>query len=202
MKDEIPNTQNAAIDAVTANDTVNKVAGKSDRVLRHAIRARIDEDETDESDVEETTTSSSSLSTDESERDDTSMPMLLTTTETETLIPQTTVSTESLIPQTTVDEPLDGNSILQAVTPSKHQIVPVPTKKPESSTTKWPGYYDDGIHKPEFIQSIEFTTDHPPQLVKENINYVAYETPFKPSYPDLTGNAYAYSTDYFNAFKR
>ncbi|XP_037047028.1 mucin-4-like [Bradysia coprophila] len=295
-RDEIPIGQNQvihkdAIDTVTANDTENEVAGKSERVLRHAIHARIDDEESDP-DVDETTTvSSSSLNTEESETVGTSMTMPQTTMQMETSMPQTTMqmetsmpettmqmetlmpettmqtetsmpqstmqtetsmpqttmqtetsmpqttmqtetsmpqttmqtetlmaqtigSTESLIPQTTV---LEATSIYQTTEESTDRDTkPFTATTPASSSpgaiyelsssstavpSEWLGYYANGIHKPEFIESIEFTTNYPPQLVKEDIHYVTYGAPFKPSHPDHGANAYAYSTNFFNALK-
>lgn len=134
---------------------------------------------------------------------------------TDSSVTQTIGSTESLIPQTTV---LEETSFYPTTDLTNHYTEPVTGARPESSSigsmiiepsmsstttlpSEWLGYYSSGIHKPEFIQSIEFTTNYPPQLVTEDIRYVTYGPPFKPSRPDYAANAYPYSTNFFNALR-
>lgn len=95
-------------------------------------------------------------------------------------IPQTTASMETLTNPTSTTMPSESSSTL-----SNNEQASSTGSRP----SEWLGYYDYGVHKPEFIRNIEFTTNYPSQVVREDIRYVTYEAPFKPSLPD-------YSNDY------
>lgn len=151
---------------------------KSERVLRHAIQSRAGEapDEDENVDIVSTTPNIENNET--------------TDTTQSSTIPQTTVSTET----ETVTETATTVRSESSTTVSNNEMDSTPVTFP----SEWLGYYDFGIHKPEFIQNIEFTTDYPSQVVSEDIRYVTYKTPFKPSLPDYTN---AYSSDFFVPFR-
>lgn len=184
-RDEIPidvgqqNHQVVNEDAIDAAISVptNESEEKSERVLRHAIQSRTDDqsDTDDSTDIVSTTTN---VVNDESA--DNSLPAT---------IPPTTVSTETITETATTTLAPESSSTI--ANNEKHSTAtPVPSE--------WLGYYDFGIHKPEFIQKIEFTTDYPSQSVREDIRYVTYETPFKASLPDYSS---AYASNFFVPLK-
>lgn len=146
------------------------VEEKSERVLRHAIQPRTDEQLEEDETIVSTTTN-----IDDNDTADITTQSLT--------IPQTTVSTEKLTETGTTTKPEYSSTVS-----NKEPISTV------SVPSTWLGYYDFGIHKPEFIQDIEFTTIYPSQSVSEDTRYLTYEPPFKPSLPDYTG---AYSSNFF-----
>lgn len=103
-------------------------------------------------------------------------------------IPQTIASMETLTRPTSTTITSQSSST-------------VSNKEPASSTasrpSEWLGYYDNGVHKPEFIRNIEFTTNYPSQVVREDIRYVTYEAPFKPSHPDYSNE---YTANFYVPF--
>lgn len=151
------------------------VEEKSERVLRHAIQPKTDEQFEKEGEEGDETLQSTTTSLEDNDTVD-------ITTQSMTIL-QTTVSTEKLTETATTTKPEYSSTVS-----NKDPISPSPTP------SKWLGYYVSGIHKPEFIQDIEFTTIYPSQLVSEDIRYVTYGTPFKPSLPDYNG---AYSSNFF-----
>ncbi|KAJ6647369.1 putative 104.1 kDa protein in hypE 3'region, partial [Pseudolycoriella hygida] len=77
------------------------------------------------------------------------------------------------------------------------QVTPTYTAPTPS---QWMGYYDYGIHKPEYIHGIDFTTDYPSHV--DDIHYDTYHSPFKPSHPDYSKSYFSNLFSPFKYFKR
>lgn len=179
-RDEIPiyeNQPNRVVNKEAINSVISVNATeseeKSERVLRHAIQSRADEqpDEDENVDIESTTTYIDNHETAD-------------TTQSSSSAQTTASSTETVTETATTMRPESSTAVSSNEGDSSSVTLP----------SEWSGYYNFGIHKPEFIQNIEFTTDHPSQLVSEDIRYVTYKTPFKPSLPDFTNS---YSSNFF-----
>lgn len=173
---------------------------KSERVLRHAIRPRTDEDEDENiasddepSEVEDATANTESLTTTQGETETESQTEAVTVVQSEAMT--TTTQTETV--ETPQSETVLTEASSEATTTEKsEQSSTVASTTSTPFPSEWMGYYGYGIHKPEFIESIAFTTnDPPPQIVGEDIHYVTYGSPpFKPSLPDYTNS---YSSKFF-----
>lgn len=201
-RDEIPPAQQVvmkdAIDPVISVVPPAEVEEKSERVLRHAIQSRTDEqseDDDDDDDIKEDVPSTNAPNIDNTET--TTMRF----SEKETTV--TTTTTPSLtMPQTegVSTETEEVSSKTEATTTMIPESTSTISNKEDHHTTsptpEWMGlgYYESGIHKPEFIESVEFTTNHPSsssELVGEENRYIEYASPFKPSLPDYNSNAYS-----------
>lgn len=162
---------------MTSNDNEKK----SERVLRHAIRSEIDEPLQDN---EQFDSSNPTVTDGEQETtDSTIQPQTFLPTTDQTVIGSetTTVSPAEKPPKT--NSPNNWHNVQGLSTTS-------------SIPTEWLGYYDYGVHKPEFIEHLEFTTEY--SLDNEDIHYVKHELPFKPSLPDYP---YTFYTDFFVPMK-
>lgn len=239
-RDEIPT---AASGPVISKDSIDSVVpvpmavspgeGKSERVQRHAIQARADEERNENDESSAPTTNASENQTAEPVTDQQAQGESMAAHETESAVgtqteavmtsqtetkpepvtgsqtetqaePATGSQTEAAGPQIESADVTQAEPITSPQTEALSEGAVAPSDSSSTATSQlvsttplpaeWLGYYDFGVHKPEFIRNVEFTTRYPSQFVGKDFHYVTYEAPFKPSLPDYTD---AHSSRFF-----